>query len=59
MRKKRVSNRPWFVRQCSMCNDVKHLLEFRRRSLLGSNTAVCKICEGEPVNGMPIRARSN
>ena len=59
MRKKRNSERNWFVRQCGMCKKVKHLLEFRRRSLLDNKNAMCKTCEGEPVNGMPIRARSN
>jgi len=48
MRKKIDSDRPWYLKKCQDCNALKHVREFRRRSLLSGHRAVCKVCEGEP-----------
>ena len=42
------SDRPWYLKKCQDCRSLKHVLEFRRRSLLSGHRAVCKVCEGEP-----------
>ena len=42
------SDRPWYLKKCQDCNALKHVREFRRRSLLSGHRAVCKVCEGEP-----------
>ena len=57
MRKNIDSDRPWYLKKCEDCRSLKHVLEFRRRSLLSGHRAVCKVCEGEPEGEFRARMR--
>ena len=59
MRRNRNFDRPWFIHECSGCQQFKHAREFRRRSLELERKAVCKQCEGDQGDSTRISPQSN